>query len=129
MNNFLISNYRSDFVCTYRHFSNDYSDICYRTQLLQAFDLNTYDYEKLYKKIDTLYNVLRENKEITNILEILSKHYNITNNISNDKIIIFQILLSYDYFDIFHKCLSIYLHNKLINNPFKELETFILNNK
>ena len=50
--------------------------------------------------------------------------------------IIFQILFSYDYFDIMHKCLSNYLNNLLKNENnnmdslyFKELKEFITNNE
>ena len=47
----------------------------------------------------------------------------------------FQLLFSYDYFDIMHKCLSKYLNDLLKNDNnnmdslyFEELKEFIVNN-
>lgn len=140
-------NYNSDFLITYRSFKEEYySDLCYKIQLLQAFNMVKYDEYILQENIKKLYFLLRENMELKEIYEILSKKNGqfeiikelFLNNYTHDEmpddiyyIFFFQILFSYDYFDITHKCLSKYLNKTLKNNThslyFEELKKFIVN--
>jgi len=145
-------NYNSNILCTYKMFEHD-SDteseslICYQNQLLQIFNLDCFC-DKLQKYIDNCFEILRENIEISNIFTILSNKLanveflklfaaNNDNNTKLDNIFIFQLLFSYEYFDVFHKCFSKYLNalmecgekfdleNKSLKY-FKDLEELIL---
>ncbi len=115
-------NYNYNFLCTYTDFSNNYySNLCYQIQLLQAFNMQKYDEFILNKNIQSMFVLLKDNLEIKNILLLLSKK--ITNlsflNIFNKEEQIYlnyQLLFSYDYFYIFHKCFSNYLKHNNINN-------------
>ncbi len=131
--------YNSLFLCTYKSLEDEQdSNICYQIQLLQAFDLLKYDDLIISNKIELCYNLLRENEEIKKILSIiLNKQSNLEflNLFHNfDNILVFQLLFSYNYFDIFHKSFSKYLNNikKEPNSQydfiFKELEEYILKN-
>ena len=124
-NNILIK-YNYNFLTTYRSFDEENSDLCYKIQLLQAFNMQKYDDFILQENMKKIYYYMRENVELKNIYELLSKtntHFEFMKElILNDKtnnelpqdivnIFFFQILFSYDYFDIMHKCLSKYLND------------------
>ena len=143
--NIEVLNYNSDFLCTYRSINNfkevenddELSLQCYQVQLLQAFNMKKFEDYILQKKIEQLHLFLRDNEEINELMSILSdKNSNIAflNGLSKDleTTYIFQLLFSYDYFDIFHKCLSKYLNftkNKVgdlrDNEFFIDLKEFI----
>ena len=92
--------YNTEFVCTYKSFEDDISDIGYHAQLLQAFNLSKYNPEQVISLTDELYDELRENKEIRDILNILSTKPQFAEIFANentlDNVFIFQLLLSYD---------------------------------
>ena len=130
-------NYNNKFVCTYRSF-NEESDclLCYQIQLLQAFNMIEYNDFILQNNIRKIYDFLRDKEEIIHILDILSKknvELEIFKHLTKDleTIFAFQLLFSYDYFDIFHKCFSKYYDALKENREntekfFLELEAFIL---
>jgi hypothetical protein len=142
--------YNSEFLTTYRSFKEEYySDLCYKIQLLQAFNMEQYDEFILQQNIKKTFYFMGENEELKVIYEILSKKNNhfefMKELILNDKtnkespeeilnMFFFQLLFSYDYFDIMHKCLSKYLNDLLKNQNntnslyFEELKKFILQN-
>ena len=67
-------NYNSDFLTTYRSFEEEYySDLCYKIQLLQAFNMQKYDDLILQQNMKKIYYFMRENKELKIIYELLSK--------------------------------------------------------
>ena len=128
-------NYDFDFLCTYHLIEDeDQSNICYRSQLLQVFKLNNFDSEQINYNIQKLYNVLRDNEEILEILDILSNKLQIfqflkQNNQKLDNSLIFQMLFSYDYFYLFHNSLIHFKTNKSLNkSSFSELKQFISQN-
>lgn len=142
--------YNSEFLTTYRSFKEEYySDLCYKIQLLQAFNMEQYDEFILQQNIKKTFYFMGENEELKVIYEILSKKNSqfkfMKELILNDKtnkespeeilnMFFFQLLFSYDYFDIMHKCLSKYLNDLLKNQNnidslyFEELKQYILNN-
>jgi len=144
MSNF---NYNFNFLCTYKNLENDDdldSTLCYQIQLLQAFNMDTYNENILNSNIKKVYDLLHKNEEIKQIIYFLSNKYNkiifIKTSIYDlEEIVIFNFLFSYDYFDLFHKCFSNYLnyinHNNLIldnhnnhdNNFFKDIITILKN--
>ena len=133
-------NYNSDFICTYKLLEDEEDDcanLCYQTQLLQALNMKNYDNFIITKNIEALYFFLKTNNEIISLLILLKEKYKnstMTFFIENE-MALFQLLFSYSYFDIFHKCLSQYLREKtqtadlIINKKyFDELYNVINNN-
>ena len=121
--------YDFDFLCTYHLIENDdnLSSLCYQNQILQAFKLNNYDSQKIDNNIIKLFNILRDDKEILEIIDILSSKLTIfqflkQNNEKLDNSFIFQMLFSYDYFYLFHNSFIHYKTNKSLNkSSFSEL--------
>ena len=109
-------NYNYEFLCTYKSLDEDYyRNLCYQIQLLQAFNMNKYEDFILSKNIEKLYYCLKDYYEIDIILLSLKENYKNTNMaffIENNVLALFQLLLSYEYFDIFHKCLINYIKDK-----------------
>lgn len=125
-------NYNYQMISTYRFFDKekdyDIAHICYQTQLLQVFNMDNFDDSILQKNINTLYLFLQKNSDIDNILVNLSKKFNsydIFNNesdVNKDNFLIFQLLFSYEFFDVFHECLSNFIIN--INDISKSKNSF-----
>ena len=118
-NSFMAINYNSSFITTYKSFDEPYySDLCYKIQLLQVFNMIKYDEFMLQQNIQKTYYVLREEEKIQKIMSVLSqnnKQLEIFKVFSKDfnkeaeDLFYFQILFSFDYFDIFHKFLCNFL--------------------
>lgn len=112
-------NYNNGFITTYKSFDqNYYSDLCYKIQLLQAFNMIKYDEFMLQQNIQKTYYSLREEEKIQKIMSVLSqnnKQLEIFKAFSKDfnkeaeDLFYFQILFSFDYFDLFHKFLCNFL--------------------
>lgn len=128
--------YDYDLLCTYHLIENDenLSSLCYQNQLLQVFKLNNYDSQKIDNNIIKLFNILRDDEEILEIIDILSNKLTIfqflkQNNQKLDNSFIFQMLFSYDYFYLFHNSFIHYKTNKSLNKScFSELKQFISQN-
>ena len=92
-----------DFICTY-HMIDDKedSDLLYKIQLLQAFDLKDFDENKIIEEQNIIFEKWNQHKQIYNLILLLKEKYKLY---SNDDNIIFQLLFSYDYFYIFLACL------------------------
>ncbi len=96
----------------------------YRIQLLQAFNLNEWDDEKINATIDDLYMVLarmnefnaiflkaRQNEQMIEMMDLfkLSGEERLD---END--ILFKLLFKFEYFDLLHRCIVDYLLNNTI---------------
>ena len=138
--NFKNVNYNSDFICTYKlleHDDDDDScDLCYQTQLLQALNMKMFDDFIIQKNIEALYFFLKDYSEIIGILMLLKEKY-INSTMAffiENNITLFQLLFSYNYFDIFHKCLSQYVREKtqtvdlIINKKYFDELYLLINN-
>ena len=117
--------YQADFICTYKRMDNEYDqEQLYRIQLLQAFNLNEWDDEKINATIDDLYMVLarmnefnaiflkaRQNEQMIEMLDLfkLSGEERLD---END--ILFKLLFKFEYFDVLHRCIVDYLLNNTI---------------
>ena len=110
-------NYKSDFICTYKLLEDDEegaSHLCYQTQLLQALNMTKFDDFIITKNIEAVYFFIKDYSEIVGLLIVLKEKYknsNLAFFIENE-IALFQLLFSYDYFDVFHKCLCNYIKSK-----------------
>jgi hypothetical protein len=113
-------NYKCDFLCTYKLLENqeneetDCANLCYQTQLLQALNMKNYDDFIITKNIEALYFFLKDNNEVVSLLLALKEKYKNSSMafFIENELALFQLLFSYDYFDIFHKCLSKYIITK-----------------
>jgi len=134
-------NYKSDFICTYKLLEDDeegVSHLCYQTQLLQALNMTKFDDFIITKNIEAVYFFIKDCSEIVGLLIVLKEKYKNSSMafFIENEIALFQLLFSYDYFDIFHKCLCNYIKSKtqtieLISNKkyFEELYIYINNSK
>jgi hypothetical protein len=110
-------NYKSDFICTYKLLEDDEegaSHLCYQTQLLQALNMTKFDDFIITKNIEAVYFFIKDYSEIVGLLIVLKEKYknsNLAFFIENE-LALFQLLFSYDYFDVFHKCLCNYIKSK-----------------
>ena len=137
INNVNNINYNNELILTYKMLKKEEdSNLCYQIQLLQAFNMLKYDDFILQKNIETIYELLKNDTNIKEILLIISekmKTYIFFSSIeNNNKIVIFQLLFSYNYFETFHKCFINYINhfknNTLKHDYFEELKTFVNNN-
>jgi hypothetical protein len=119
-------NYKYDFLCTYKLLENqdnqeneeneetDCANLCYQTQLLKALNMKNYDDFIITKNIEAIYFFLKDNNEVVSLLLALKEKYKNSSMafFIENELALFQLLFSYDYFDIFHKCLSKYIITK-----------------
>jgi len=120
-------NYNSSFLTTYKlHSDDDDRNLCYQLQLLQALNIASYDTTILTTHIEKIGYFLQNNMELVDILILLQEKYKDTNiAFIIDKYnsnALFQLLFSYEYFDIFHKCLCKYISFRK-NDRKNEVET------
>ncbi len=92
--------YQTDFLCTYKMIDNEYTDYLYRIQLMQAFNMETWDDNVINSVCSKLYETLIK-KEIYKFINSIE---NIENN-DEKKRIIFSLLFKYEYFDLIHRCI------------------------
>jgi hypothetical protein len=119
-NNIENINYNTEFLCTYKSMPEEYyKNLCYQIQILQALNISKYDDIIVSNHIEKIYYFLQNYYEIDIILLALKEKYknsNISFFIENNNSVLFQMLFSYDYFDIFHKCLCQYIISKRLKN-------------
>ena len=136
-NNIENINYNSEFLCTYKNLDEEYyQHLCYQIQILQALNISKYDETIISNHIEKIFYFLHNYYEIDIILLVLKEKYknsSISFIIENNNSALFQLLFSYDYFDIFHKGFSRYLSDKRITNElnsekkyFSELKDIII---
>ena len=136
-NNIENINYTSEFLCTYKNLDEEYyQHLCYQIQILQALNISKYDETIISNHIEKIFYFLHNYYEIDIILLALKEKYknsSISFIVENNNSALFQLLFSYDYFDIFHKCFSRYLSDKRITNElnsekkyFSELKDIII---
>ena len=101
-------------IFTYKLITEDGDDekglkeMLYKIQLLQLFGLNEFDESMMNEKMNILYESIKCEKFVEELLE--NNPYK--NNFINNELL-FRTLFSYDYLDLFHKC----LHNHFNNIP------------
>ena len=112
--------YQTDFICTYKLMDDEFTDDLYQIQILQAFNLERWDDNNINSLCFELYTLLTNSNSIfRDIIEKAKTNINIKNiydsiidkDDENDDKIIFTLLFTYDYFDLFHKCICEYLRN------------------
>ena len=113
--------YITDFVCTYHLIEDlDYSDMLYKTQLMQAFiqDISNSEinidsaFDKIDKQTEILFKKYNTNKLV---IMLMDKYPNY------DREIQFQMCFSYYSFYIMHKILCGIINNNLDEDICKNL--------
>jgi hypothetical protein len=113
--------YITDFVCTYHLIEDlDYSDMLYKTQLMQAFiedisnsEINIYSaFDKIDKQTEILFKKYNTNKLV---IMLMDKYPNY------DREIQFQMCFSYYSFYVMHKILCGIINDNLDEDICKNL--------
>ena len=113
-------NYNSNYLCTY-HCSDVFLDsendeLCeedkefvrnalYRNDILHIFNIDDFDETILNKKIPELYEMIKEDENLVNIMKKYSEE--ITGSI--DEKIGLMIMFSYDYLHLTHPIISTFI--------------------
>lgn len=114
-------NYQYDFVCTYKLMDTpEDQEQLYRIQLLQAFELETWNEFEINDTIIELFSILYLNDDFKEIIKKARNNDNIvkmfeTLNMEYTGDTIFTVLFNYEYFDLLHSCIGDILMNKVIN--------------
>lgn len=125
--------YQTDFICTYKLMDDEFTDDLYQIQILQAFNLEKWDDNVINNQCFELYTLLTKSDTIfRDIIERAKKNIDITNiydsvidhDDEEDDKIIFALLFTYDYFDLFHKCICDYMRNGKVS--FQTLENLMI---
>ncbi len=125
--------YQTDFICTYKLMDDEFTDDLYQIQILQAFNLEKWDDNFINTLCFDLYTILTKSDNIfRDIIERAKKNIDITNiydsiidkDDEDDDRIIFALLFTYDYFDLFHKCICEYMRNGKVS--FQTLENLMI---
>ena len=115
--------YQADFICTYNEMDTpEDQEMLYQIQLLQAFDLKTWDDQKVKVTIEELYTAIESDPSIAVILENMSKVEALQPIISmtphttkrEKNLLLFSLLFQYEYFDWFHNCVIDFTHKGAI---------------
>ena len=132
--------YDSEFICTYKMMdTEEEQEHLYKIQLLQAFSLEEWDDDIINDTMIELYELMKLDINLDNILlrlsqvkglqgaismanECIDMNYE-KNKVENDmltdtevdkKFVLFGLLFQYDYFDLFHKCIYDFIHHQFI---------------
>jgi hypothetical protein len=98
--------YHADFICTYKLMDDDDDrNFMYQIQLLQAFGMQNFDENEMSENVLQLYHELKNCNEIE---EILEEGVKANPQMKMTNVIMFMCLFSYQFFDLFHKCLIEY---------------------
>ena len=117
--------YQTDFVCTYKQHEEELQEDMYRAQFLQAFDLKTWDEDKINVEIKRLYDVCRKTDNFQELLDKLKNSEELKFMLSimgNDDEILFRFLFKYELYDNAHKYFCSVLQKKPFDSEaFREL--------
>ena len=107
--------YISNFVCTYQ-LNDDYSEsfILYQTQILQVFDLQTFDDNVVNNITEKLYEQFKDNKYILAIIadSNMKEELSVWNM---DNLTKFRFIFGYDTFHLIHNLLCSLINNTEVN--------------
>ena len=110
-------------IFTYKLITEDGEDekglkeMLYKIQLLQLFGLNELDETVMNEKMNSLYETIKEESFITELLQENSYKHSFFNSE-----LLFRTLFSYDYLDLFHKCLYNHFNNLPMEGSINKLK-------
>ena len=105
--------YQTDFSCTYQYMTDlTNSELLYKVQLLQAFNLEVFDDDIINMITEELYKKYKNNKYIIAIIKSDIMKINI---MFQDELLRFRMYFGYETFYMFHRLLCNLINNKLID--------------
>jgi hypothetical protein len=85
--------------------NDDDRSIMYQIQILQAFGMQKFDQDEINKKVLQLYKKLIDCNKVK---EIIEEGIKVNSEMQLTNVIMFMCLFSYQFFELFHKCLIDY---------------------
>ena len=116
--------YVDDFICTYKQHDAENQENVYRTQFLQAFNLQTWDDTKVEEGMTALYNKLKDLDDIILIIEAAKKSKELEMLIlfsQADDATIFKMLFKFELFDMTHRCICDAISTQNIDDAHKQV--------
>jgi len=110
-------------IFTYKLITEDGDDekglreILYKIQLLQLFNLNEFDENVVNENMNTLYEQIKDESFITELLQENPCKHSFFN-----RELLFRTFFSYDYLDLFHKCLYNHFNNLPMEGSINKLK-------
>lgn len=101
--------YTTDFICTYKLMDEEYQDMMFQIQFLQAFGIGSYSNEEVDDGLEKIYSDLKDNEKFKKIIKE-HPHYD------DSEASTLMLLFSFDTFDLFHMCLIDYYKKKEISD-------------
>lgn len=120
--------YCTDFICTYKKHDEEDQEDMYRAQFLQAFQLQSWEDDKINNTTKELYEKIKESHDLDDILDKIRESDKFSQFISfvgNENYDLFRMLFMFDLFDLAHNCFRDLLMN---NNITQNNKTLIMNN-
>ena len=102
--------YNMNVVLTYHTLPHDMSETQYRKELLNVFDLQTFDIDKINQEIEKVFHEFQENAEFIQCMK--NKALTI---MSTDNVVGFMLCFSFDEFHIVHEFILEYISQGTIN--------------
>jgi len=112
--------YCYDFICTYKMVEDDeeFSNQLYQQQLLDAFNLTSFDNNKISTAISVIYNEVSNDSRLIKILGLIKNKFPQLFHNEQDHQDAIAILFTYDYFYLFHRCLIDFYMNAKIDDKY-----------
>ena len=111
--------YCTDFICTYQiDTDEDEQEDIYRSQFLQAFDMEYWDDDIVNKKTEELFNKIKDIKEFDVTFDKLKNSKSNTLFLcimGQDKLTLFKLLFKFELFHITHSVLCSYFNNNTLS--------------
>ena len=100
-----INTYNHKLEIDYHTVEESKQDDQYRKNMLEAFNMDEYNYDKILSTIKEINNIHGNNKHIKDILNAINNHKQYSffthDNLFNG----YFLLFSFDYFNLFHTCI------------------------
>lgn len=100
--------YNTEFVCTYKQHDEDEKDDMYRIQLLQVYNLDRWNDDKINTIMRTIFDKYANSTDMSDIIKKAresDKLSNIKLYIGDDDLTIFKGMFQYELFDLIHLCI------------------------
>jgi hypothetical protein len=116
--------YVDDFICTYKQHEGENQENVYRTQFLQAFDLQTWDDTKVDERMSSLYETIKNLDDIVFIINAAKKSKELEMLIlfsQADDATIFKMLFKFELFDMTHRCICDAIARQKVDDVHKQV--------
>jgi hypothetical protein len=116
--------YVDDFICTYKQHDAENQENVYRTQFLQAFDLQTWDDTKVDEGMSSLYETIKNLDDIVFIINAAKKSKELEMLIlfsQADDATIFKMLFKFELFDMTHRCICDAIATQKVDDVHKQV--------